>query len=129
MLADCGIQALPPFPIYYMLAKNMPQCLYRGSNYSRTPCSTSDKVQCVIHNELNNDRAYGRKGPLPGKYKVPRHAGGALKPKALVGLGTGKSFVLLFIINPVSSTIRSEPKLLLIVLVSDAAIPRASIIQ
>ena len=66
------------------------------------------------------------RGRLPGRMKL---AGEGTKPKALVEFGMEKSFISLFMMMPVSGTMRREPKVRLMVLVEEMARPEASAVD
>ena len=51
-----------------------------------------------------------------------------MKPKALEAPGMEKSFISLFMMTPVSGTMTREPKRRLMVVVSETAMPLASLV-
>ena len=65
-------------------------------------------------------------GRLPGRMKL---AGEGTKPKELFALGVEKSSISLFMMMPVSGTMRREPKVRLMVLVEEMARPEASAVE
>ncbi len=63
------------------------------------------------------------RGRFPGRMKLE---GEGMKPKKLEELGIEKSFISLFMMTPVESTINCEPNKVLMVVVKLIAMPEAS---